>query len=165
MPDTANIAAALGLDADATETAILDRINALELPEGDRVMLSADEAAELMSKAAAGEAAVRQLADDRFAAAWGAATANGRALPAQKDLFRRLYDQDPDLAVKTLDALRPVVPTSPTGQTGDAVDVPDGVDQERARLDRAAQAYADEKGVSYLDALDAVADKVLGGVE
>lgn len=163
MPELTDIAVALGLPGDSTETAILDRINTIT-PDGDVVTLSADEAAELMRQAAAGQAATVQLAEDRFQTAWDRTVTAGRAVPAQESLFRRIYDQDPDLAIRTLDSLTETVPTVAKGETGDdGGDMPDGQDPQRVELDRAASRYAEEHNVSYLAALDKVADKVLGG--
>lgn len=107
--------------------------------------LSAEETANLITAANAGQAASVQLAEQTFNTEWAKTLSEGRAAPAQEDTLRALFRQDQALAVKTLSEMQRIVPTRPagTGEPGaDTGPAPAGVDQERYQLHQEAQQRA-----------------------
>jgi phage I-like protein len=145
------IATKLGLADDADEAQILDAIDARPETSG-MVLLSADEHADLLVKAAAGETA----ATDRFATAYAKALDEGRVAPASKSGFEKLAEVDLDLAVKTLDELPPVVKTEPKGEPAPAGEDAAG---DREALAARAKTLAAEKNISFADAVYLLAEE------
>jgi hypothetical protein len=108
--------------------------------------LSAEQLADLITAANAGQAASLQLAQQTFDTAWSKALSEGRAAPSQEATVKALFDENPELAIKTLDAFVKIVPVKPTGEGGGAsVETPTGMDEDRFALHTQAKALAREK--------------------
>ncbi len=166
MSEFAKFAEALGLSAEATEEEILtaarEAKEAAEKPAEDgQVTLSATEVADLTSKANAGEKAAADLADMRFSTAYDKAVEEGRAAPAQREHFHKIFQADEELAIATLDSLQQVVSTKASGRPGGAPSggAPDSysvdglqADPDALELDAKAKALAEEKGIDYVEA-------------
>lgn len=108
--------------------------------------LSAEQLADLITAANAGQAASVQLAQQTFDAAWTKALSEGRAAPSQEETMRALFLKDQDLATKTLDSLVKIVPVKPTGEgAGAPTETPMGMDEDRFALHTQAKALAAQK--------------------
>lgn len=165
MSHFAAIAKRLGLAEDADEAKILE-----QLPDnaaGVKV-LTAEEYAGLLSRATAGDTAVRSLADNTFEAAWKRALEDPkgpRVTPAQEGEFKQLADLNLELAVKTLDGLPQVAITTKAKGEGTPTSLgadpqPGEVDEDRQDLhDRAVTALSaqgvHEDDPKFLDAYKA----------
>jgi hypothetical protein len=108
--------------------------------------LSAEQLADLITAANAGQAASLQLAEQTFTTAWEKACSEGRAAPSQEDTMRALYRENADLAVKTLDAFVAIVPIKPSGSgEGATGPAPLGMDDDRFALHTQAKTLAASK--------------------
>lgn len=177
MPDLTKIAAALHLSADADEATVLDAIAKVHAPaptktlaeqaaDAGMVVLSTEAHQALTAKADEGATAIVELSqlkakahEDRFDTEFAAALDKGTVL-ADDDTradWRALYEAAPDLTIKRLSALTPLVPMTGGETTGreqtDGAE-PEGMDN--VELDRKVQAYAAEHKLSYTVALDHV---------
>ncbi|HMJ01571.1 MAG TPA: phage protease [Conexibacter sp.] len=150
-------------------------------PADDQVVVTATKLSELETKANAGEKASQDLgviqserADEKFNAAFDGALEKGcvDAIPETRERFRKIFDNDHELALETLSSLQPIVNTDPSGGAGGAgsgnatreetntyaIEGADAeIDQEGLELDRKAQAYAAEHKIDYIEAYHIVA--------
>lgn len=118
---------------------------AITLADGAKT-LSAEQLADLITAANAGQAASLQLAQQTFNTAWEKALSEGRAAPSQEATVKALFDENPELAIKTLDAFVKIVPVKPTGEgAGASVETPMGMDEDRFALHTQAKALAAQK--------------------
>ncbi|GAC1348387.1 MAG: hypothetical protein NVSMB18_36420 [Acetobacteraceae bacterium] len=110
--------------------------------------LSAEDTANLVTAANAGQAASLQLAEQSFTVAWEKCLSEGRAAPSQEDTMRALHRENAELALKTLDSFVPIVPVAPTGTgagAGSTGPAPLGMDENRFALHTQAKALAHTK--------------------
>lgn len=177
---TAAVAKALGVGEDADEAAVLSAIESKSSPaqapvislaeqakaEG-KVVVDADQLVQLTADAQAGAAAAKALSEQRFTLAWTEAVKDGRAIPAQEDTMRALYDVKPDETIKLLADAPQVVSTDAKGSggghdagpaqsadtrkelSGETFGAPD---DETARIHARALALAAEKSIPYAEA-------------
>lgn len=149
------IAKRLGLPEDADEAKILE---ALPTGDGKVIVLSLDDYAGMVSRAAAGDNATKSLAETRFKTAWDKAIVEVRVAPASEQAFKTLADADLDLAVKTLDELPKLALN--TSAKGEGTPTPNGgtvtldgndVDADRQDLDERTRAKLLTEGVTEDD--------------
>lgn len=126
MPLDENIAKALGVDADADESAVLQAIDGLKAPaeqktldalakEHGKVVLDVATVTQLSADAKAGAEAAKTLAENRFEQAFDKALDKTSVLPAEKEDFKVLYDAAPDATIKILESRQPLLGTEATG--------------------------------------------------
>lgn len=167
--DLSAIAKALELKDEATAEDIVTAIKAKdEKPEEvsledrakaeGKVVLDADEVAEMRTGAKAGKAAAAELKQDKFDRAFDKALDEVRV--DTKDETRKewqeLYDLAPEQTLKRLDALPPLANTKPKGSgaaPGANGEAPDGVDEERFELNEKVEARMAKDDCSYEEAL------------
>ena len=139
MPDfNEEIRARFGLPVDATDEAVLERIDAElaeptepaepaapAVPEG-AVVVDAEELEELRAAARAGQTALaRQEADDR-ARVLDAAVAAGKFPPARREHYARMLQADPEGATALIDSLAPgLVPVAEIGHGKSGAEITD----------------------------------------
>jgi phage I-like protein len=176
MTPLAPIAKALGLDDTATEAVILETVAELQKPparedtrtldamaaEQGKVVLDSADVAKLKLDAQAGRQAADTLKEQRFTLAYDKALEKGSVDTSEdtRKEWRELYDAAPDLTVKRLDALAPIVNLAAgetKHRTQTASGAPDGVDPDAYMLDQKAHAWMAEHDTDdYMAALDAV---------
>lgn len=179
MSDFKNIALSLGLAEDADEAAILSAIkeagsatvdlDALATENG-KVVLSADLVTQLTADATAGREAAKTLSTMRFESAWSTAVTEGRKLPAEREVFEKLYALDADSTIEAIEKSGVVLSTTPVGSGGaggtqltgtmqrDAEGQP--VDPDRLALHERALVLAAERSIDYADAVTLAAEGV-----
>jgi phage I-like protein len=188
MPElSTNILTKLGLGADADEAQVLSAIEGLaKAPESKedvsldalakaegKVVLSAAESAKLLADAAAGRQALDALTSQRFETAFDKALSAGRAIPAQKDTYLKLYEADADATLSALDTAPVVLNMEPSGSGHQpdegGVDLStyrreaegNQIDTDRARLaQKADQLLAENPTMSYDEAIMAASGSV-----
>lgn len=188
MPElSTNILTKLGLGADADEAQVLSAIEGLEkTPEPPeevsldalakaegKIVLSAKESAQLLADAAAGRQALDALTSQRFETAFEKALSAGRAIPAQKDTYTKLYEADADATLSALDTAPVVLHMEPDGSGAGAdegsVDLStyrreaegNQIDTDRAKLaQKADQLLAADPNMSYDEAIMAASGSV-----
>lgn len=179
MELSANILKALGLGEDVTdEQKVLDTITEMaKEPEAaepkslddlakaeNKVVLDAAAVQDLVVKANKGEAAAKELDTMRFDTAWSLALDQGKAVPAQKDSFVKLYELDRETTLKMLDDLQPVVNITAVGSGGNSLSVGgvtasefalDSTPMDNDRLDvhNRAVALSVDRKIDYIDAV------------
>jgi phage I-like protein len=188
MSDFANIAPLLNLPADADEATLTAAITTLvaqsrnTIPEGhvsvmasrladlesrqrvpaDHSVIANSRLTELEQREGRVQELESQLGESEFEQAFSVALSQGRAVPAQKENFRKVYDADRQLGLDTLEALLPQVVTAARGDSGrvDTADAPDGVDVDRHALDRKVQRYMRDHNLDdYSEALGRVLEQ------
>jgi phage I-like protein len=92
-----------------------------------------------------------RITAERFDATMGEAIDEGRALPAQRPSFQRLFKRDPETALRGIRSLKPVTVAAPARSL-----TPGNVDPAALDLDRRIRAHALEHDVSYAAAFEAV---------
>lgn len=176
------ILSALGLAADADEATILSKLSDLKSTEQPKtvsladqakaegmVLLSTDQLAGLTEKINEGAAAAASLSDMRFEQKFDKLLTNAEGalvLPAQKDMYKALYEVDADKTIALMDALKtPLVTGDPTGSNGTKTDPSTTLssdmrddefgtpDEDRIALHNLAVKYEREDKMSYGDAL------------
>jgi hypothetical protein len=173
MPELSKIAKALSLPQDATEEKILEAIGERAEPpqaktleaqaaEKGMVLLDAERVTKLEADAATGVQAAKQLGEQRFTLAFDKALTDGRvdAKPETRELHQSIYDANPDLAIRNLEALPKVVnlaAATTTGRVQADGEAPEGVDPDSFELDQRVQAHMAEHKTDYMTALEAVA--------
>lgn len=170
------VAEALDLEGDdVTTEKIVEKIKDLsEDNEGktleDRAkdvgkrLVDEDDFSELKRHAAAGKEAADKLHERDFEDAFDDALHDKDgprvdAKPETKERFRKLYDLDADSTVETLKNLPRIANAKLQGSGEGPDDTPDGVDEDRAKLDKRVKAKMKEKDISYSEALDLVLDE------
>lgn len=155
METFANIAKQLGLAEDATEDQVLTAARELaekaeKAPADGQVLVASTDLAQLTADAAQGAAAAAQLAEMRFDTAWEKAVDAGKAAPAQRDTFHKLYGLDADAAIEAIEALQPIVNTASRGDSGrqGADDAPAGVDPDSHDLNQRVFAKLTEQQIA-----------------
>lgn len=170
----------LGLADGATDEEISLAVAALSAPteqktldqlagESGKVVLDATEYTSMRADATAGAEAAKTLKANTFESAWQGALNHrdgAKVTPAQKDNFLAIYEGQPEIALKMLDELQPVVHTTTKGATGDPHATlsgahqrdaeGDAVDEDASAIDTRAQAILAEKswgGDRYQDAV------------
>jgi hypothetical protein len=126
--------------------------------EGKQVVENA-EFAELKRDAAAGKKAADELHQAKFDTAFDKALSGVRvdAKDETRERYQKLYDADAEATLELLENLPKLARTDARGSGGTEGDVPDGVDEDRAKLDRRVKAYMREHDLSdYAEALDKV---------
>jgi hypothetical protein len=151
MPIPTNIAKALSLPEGADEAALFARLDGA-------VVLSADEHTDLVSRAEAGDQAVKDRDEAAFAGSWKKALDAGRVAPADEAHYRTLAAADLATTVKVLDSLTgEIVPTEPKGDGGKVLEQPGaGGELDRAALDQKVRTLAAAENIPYGEALDRV---------
>lgn len=167
------IAKLLELDENADEAKILSTIQDRLTPKGGEgaktleqqaeeagyKLLSADELDELRADATKGKLALERMHEQRFEAAFAKALEKAAVATDDdtKTEWRELYDANPDVALKRLEALPSLANTQSRGAGGhDTTDAPAGVDEDRYLLNQRIEAYMAEHNVDYIQALEAV---------
>lgn len=167
---TAVIAKALDLKEDASEEEILDAIKAAGEKEPakesleDRAkaegkkLVSAEDYAGLKAMAERGEKAAQELHQAKFDAAYDKAVDEVRLKTSDeaRERYQKLYEKAPEETIEILDGLPKLANTRAKGAGGDVGDEAEGVDAERAKLDKRVKARMADKGEDYPTALDAV---------
>lgn len=178
MPEfTDKLAAALGLDAGADEDTILatlaEKTKAPEPPapklsltetaarEG-KVVLGADEHAQLAAQAKQGAEAHEQLRKLTFTRAYDAALQAGRLASDDetREKWSGRYEKDPDMTLEVLAELPVIAQVRPSGDGGSRAEAPEGVDEHRFQLHTRAKAIAAEQKIPLVDAAE-LAEKEL----
>lgn len=187
MPELTKIRQALKLPDDADEATILAKVAELEEPattpvsledqakaEG-KFILSADQFASLSQQASEGSAAAKQLTKMTFDTKYDKLLSEGKVLPAQRELYEKMYEADATSTVALLDSLQPVVNISPVGAGGGSDDAgvdgalarsikkeADGflLDGDRNKLHERALKLSAERSIDYGEAVIAAAEEM-----
>lgn len=128
--DSDLVAALDDLDLDETqERKILDAATALkqradteprtleaQAQENGLVLLDADAVRTLQQQAAAGDAAMKQLHEQRFEHAFEKAVEEHKVIPAERDTLHRFFELDADAALQSIEQRQPVMPARPSGE-------------------------------------------------
>lgn len=170
MPILDDIRAALQLDDGTDEAAVLDAIKQLEKPKTldelakDEGKLVIDPAAfkTLSDNATAGAAAAAELHEQKFTSAFDKACTEGRAVPAQKETLKTLYDVDADTTITLIEGFEKKVNVEAQGGNGKRGELPtqlgeplernETVEDEAVAIFQRAIALEAE-GVDYADAI------------
>jgi phage I-like protein len=153
--DSDQLISVFGLDPEATDEDILTaarekveeagrapRDGYLVLTEDNDIIFTAEQVNALETRARRGDEAVEQLSEMTFDNAFSKAIRQGRVSPVQKTDFARMFDQDEDGTLRTLENLKPIVSVEPKGSSGHTT---------KAGEDKAAKRFAIEGDSAELD--------------
>lgn len=185
MPDLKNIAQALKLSEDSDETAVLSKIGELvtastatpvsledQATAAGKFLLTADQFASLSQQASEGAAAAKTLATMKFDNKFDKCLAEGKVTPAQRDLYTKMYETQPEETIALLDTLQPVVNVEPQGVGSGPADNPTlsrelreeagehMLDEKNVKLHERTLAIASERSLDYGDALFIAAEEL-----
>jgi phage I-like protein len=174
MPELSNtILTKLGLDDKADEAAVLAAIDGLSTnptlddlaKSQNKVVLDASDVTTLLADATAGRQAADELHKQKFETAFDKALSQGKATPAQKETYEKLYAADADTTLSALDSAPVVLNMHGVGGSGSDTLAHDAggtlsaeadglaVDEDRSALHEKALQLAAERNIDYADAV------------
>jgi phage I-like protein len=186
MPELTKIAQAMGLSADSDEDAILAKAAELAKPpttpvsledqaksEG-KFVLDANQFASLQQQASEGAAAATTLRKMTFESKFDKLLNDpkgARVLPAQKEMYAKLYESNAEGTIALLDSLPSIVNAEPVGSGSDApantlsasikADAGEhSLDEDRNKLHERTVQLSLERKIDYGDALVIAADEM-----